>query len=129
MVNAIVALGSTIISGVTQWFQGKQEIAKAAQENRARLLRSEQAHNHEWEMRQLENAGWKDDILFYAFIGLFVWAGFQPDDAGQFFLNVDTMPDWFKQTWMWMVASVLGVKKIGEMVPSLITGVKDALRK
>lgn len=129
MIPALAALGTTLIEGVTQFFRSKQEIAKAAAENRARLLRSEHEHNQEWEMRSLENAGWKDDILFYFFIGLFIWAGFDPEGSGAFFVNVALMPDWFKETWSWLIASVLGVKKIGEYVPGIVRGVKDALSK
>lgn len=127
MLTAITALGSTLLSGLVSYFKGKQDITKARQENTARQLRDVTANNHIWEMKQLDNSGWKDDILFYFFISLFIWAGFYPEQAQKFFTNVDTMPDWFKQTWMWIVASVVGVKKIGDYMPSLIKGVKEAL--
>ncbi len=128
MLTAITALGGTLLNGLTSYFKGKQEIAKAAQENRARQLRSITDNNHEWEMRQLENSGWKDDILFYFFIGLFVWTGFYPEASATFFMNIDTMPDWYKETWMWIVASVVGVKKLGDYAPTLIKGISSAFK-
>jgi hypothetical protein len=128
VITLISALGGTVVQGVIDWFKGQQEITKAAQNNKIKLLQSDQTHNQMWEMKQLENSGWKDDVLFYAFIALFVWSGFDPEGSAAFFMNVDLMPEWFKTTWMWLVASVVGVKKLGDYAPMLIQGVKDALR-
>jgi hypothetical protein len=110
-------------------FKSKREIKKAITDNKIRMAQSEQAHNQEWEMKQLDNAGWKDDILFYAFIGLFVWAGFDPTGAEIFFSNLNVLPDWFIKTWFWLIASILGVKKIGDYVPSLMNSIKEIVKK
>jgi len=93
------------------------------------MAQSEQDHNQDWEMKQLDNAGWKDDILFYAFIALFVWAGIDPDGAALFFENLNVLPDWFIKTWFWLMASILGVKKIGDYVPALMGAIKDITKK
>lgn len=129
MFTAIAMLAKTVIGGITQHFQGKQKIKQANIDNRARLAASDREYNHEWEMKQLENAGWKDDFLFYGFLAMFVWAGFDPDGARQFFLNLQVLPEWFIKTWMWIVASVVAVKKVGDYVPSLVKGVKDVFGK
>ena len=128
MFTVIAGLITQAISGATSWLKSKQEIKKAEAENRARLLRDEQTHNQNWEMASLTNAGWKDDVLFYAFLAMFVWAGFDPNGAKEFFENLNVLPEWFVKTWLWMVASILGVKKLGEYTPALIQGIKTAVK-
>ena len=129
MLTALVALGTTLLDGVVQHFKGKQDIQKAITENKIRLALSDQSHNHEWEMAQLADRGWKDDVLFYAFLAMFVWAGFKPETAKEFFANLSILPEWFVETWMWLVASIVGVKKIGEYLPSALNGIKQVLTK
>ena len=102
MFTVIAGLITQAISGATSWLKSKQEIKKAEAENRARLLRDEQTHNQNWEMASLTNAGWKDDVLFYAFLAMFVWAGFDPNGAKEFFENLNVLPEWFVKTWLWM---------------------------
>jgi hypothetical protein len=113
---------------VRDHFQHKRRLKEAINNNNIRMAESDQTHNQTWELRQLDNVGWKDDVLFYAFIALFVWAGFDPVGSGQFFENLQILPEWFIKTWFWVVASVLGVKKIGDYAPALIAGVKAALK-
>lgn len=107
----------------------KRELRQAIHENKVRLALSEQEINKSWEMRQLENIGWKDDILFYFFIGVFVWAGLYPEQASTFFQNIQFLPDWFVKLWFWVIASVLGIKKIGDYAPQFINGMKDLFTK
>lgn len=125
----MISIISAVVGGVVDHFKGKQRLKSAIMENNIRLAQSEQTHNQSWEMKQLENAGWKDDVLFYAFIGMFVWAGFDPDAAVIFFANLEVLPEWFVKIFMWLVASVIGVKKIGDYAPALIKGVKEAVKK
>lgn len=119
----------SVFGGVNDHFKDKRALKKAVMDNKIKLAQSAQSHNQTWEMKQLENSGWKDDILFYAFIGMFVWAGFDPAGAEEFFKNLNILPEWFIQTWFWLVASVLGVKKIGDYAPGMIKGIKDAMKK
>ena len=128
-VLGIVGLFKTIIGGFSDHFEGKRKIKQAIVDNKIRLARSAQDHNQEWEMKQLENAGYKDDVLFYAFIAMFVWAGIDSDGARKFFENLEVLPDWFIKIWFAVVASVLGIKKIGDYLPGMISGVKEILGK
>lgn len=128
MVAAIAGLVSTIIGGVKGHFESKQKIKQAVTENRIRLAQDQQSHNHAWEMLQLESTGWKDDVLFYGFIAMFVWAGFDPEGAQQFFTNLQVLPEWFIKTWLWLVASVIGVKKLGDYVPGAAQAIKDVFK-
>lgn len=127
-VGAILEIGKLVVGGVTDHLEGKRKVKAAKVENTIRLMQSEQTHNQAWEMKSLENSGWKDDVLFYAFIGLFVWSGFDPVGAGEFFTNIKLAPEWFVKVFLWLVASVIGVKKVGDYAPSMIRGVKEAIR-
>jgi hypothetical protein len=118
-----------VIGGVKDHFAGKRRIKEAVVENKIRLAGKDQDFNHEWEMKQLEGAGWKDDILFYFFIGIFIWTGFDPVGGAQFFANLETVPEWFLKLFGWMVAAVLGVKKIGDYLPSTLGAIKDLFKK
>jgi len=127
LIGAVAGLLSTMVDGVTGHMKRKQELKKSVMENRMRLARSDQEFNHEWEMKQLENAGWKDDVLFFAWIGFFVWSGMDPERAGEVILAWEKLPDWFLQVTFWIVAAVLGVKKIGDYMPGVVRGMKDAM--
>lgn len=124
----LLGILAPIVSGVKGYFERKQKVQEAITENKCRLARDSMSNNHEWEMRQLSGAGIKDDILFYGFVAVFVWAGFDPDGAREFFVNLQTLPEWFIKTWFWLVASVIGVKKIGDYLPSAIRGIRDGIK-
>ncbi|MDC0336114.1 hypothetical protein OAN24_04390 [Pseudodesulfovibrio sp.] len=127
IIGAVAGLVTTIVNGVTGHMQQKQELKRTVMENRMRLAKSDQEFNHEWEMKQLENAGWKDDVLFFAWIGFFIWSGIDPDRAGEVIQAWENLPDWFLQVTFWIVAAVLGVKKIGDYLPGAVKGFKDAM--
>lgn len=128
LIGAVAGLVTTIFGSFNDHFKGKQELKKAIVENRIRLARSDKEYNHQWEMKQLENAGWKDDVLFYAWLGFFVWSGFDPEGAKNVLSSWDQLPDWFLQVTFWIVAAVLGVKKIGDYLPGAVKGVKDVFK-
>lgn len=128
IIGAVVGLFTTITQSVSDAVKRKQELKRAAHENRVRLLRSEQEQNHEWEMKQLENAGWKDDVLFYAWLGFFIWSGIDPERASGVITSWEMLPDWFLQITFWIVAAVLGVKKLGDYLPSALRNIGDAVR-
>ncbi len=124
MIATIIELGKLIIGGIADSFKSKRKLKKAIVDNKIRLAQSEQEHNQNWELKQLSNAGYKDDVLFYAFVLVFVWAGFYPEASQEFFTNINTLPEWFLKTWFWIVASVLGVKKIGDYLPVVVSGLR-----
>lgn len=127
ILGAVAGLLTTIVDGVTGHVKQKQELKRAVMENRMRLAGSDREFNHEWEMKQLENSGWKDDVLFFAWIGFFIWSGVDPERAGEVIRAWETLPDWFLQVTFWIVAAVLGVKKIGDYLPGALRGLKDAV--
>ncbi|NDV20003.1 hypothetical protein GO013_11275 [Pseudodesulfovibrio sp. JC047] len=125
IIAGLIGLGKMIIGGVSDSIKRKQELKKTVHENRIRLAASDREFNHQWEMKQLENAGWKDDVLFFAWIGFFIWSGVDPEGAGKVIKAWELLPDWFLQITFWIIAAVLGVKKIGDYLPATIKGVKD----
>ena len=129
IVGALVELGTSIIGGVRDHFEGKRELKKAKTNAKIERLRTAQVYDQKWEILQIENSGWKDDVLFYAFILMFIWSGFNPEGAKEFFENLSVLPPWFIKTWMWLVASVIGVKKIGDYAPRAIKEIKDAFKE
>ena len=129
ILSPLLELGSTAITGVTQYFQGKQKIKQAIVDNKARLAQSEQGHNQDWEMKSLENAGYKDDVLFYLWVGFFVWSGFDPESAKEVIGAWEALPGWFLEITFWIIGSVIGVKKVGDYLPGVIAGVKGAFKK
>nr|WP_321259755.1 hypothetical protein [uncultured Pseudodesulfovibrio sp.] len=126
LIGAVAGLLSMVVDGVSGHLKRKEDLKKAVMENRMRLARSDREFNHEWEMKQLENAGWKDDVLFFAWIGFFIWSGIDPEGAGEVIRSWENLPDWFLQVTFWIVAAVLGVKKIGDFLPGAVRGIKDA---
>ncbi|MEF2146201.1 MAG: hypothetical protein V3573_12215 [Desulfovibrionaceae bacterium] len=127
IIGAVAGLVTLIVEGVRDHLKGSQEIRRAVVDNRIRLARSSLEFNQEWEMKQLENAGWKDDVLFYAWLAFFIWSGFFPDRAECVIRSWENLPDWFLQITFWIVAAVLGVKKIGDYLPGAVRGVRLAL--
>jgi hypothetical protein len=129
LIDAIFGLAKSGVDGVREHYEGKRKIRQAVVENKVRMASSAQTHNQNWEMRQLDNVGAKDDILFYAFIVLFIWTGFFPEASQEFYKNIEKMPELFVKVFLWLIASVVGVKKIGDYAPAAIGGIKAALSK
>lgn len=127
-IKTIASLGKSVVNGVRNHFADKRELKKAKVDAKINRLRSAQQHDQKWELRQMENSGWQDEVLFLFFIGLFVLAGVAPEHAREFFENLNVLPDWFVKTWMWIVASVVGVKKIGDYGPKLAKEGIDAIK-
>lgn len=127
IIGAVAGLATLLFEGVRDHFKGRQEINRAVVENKIRLAQSSQEFNQDWEMKQLENAGWKDDVLFYAWLAFFIWSGFAPGEAAEVLLAWEALPEWFLKITFWIVAAVLGVKKLGDYLPGAVRGVRGAL--
>lgn len=127
LIDSILGLGKAIVDGISGAVKRRQKIKEAETNNRARLLENKESHNHEWEMRSLTNVGWKDDVLFYAIVAMYVYSAVDPEGAAKVFKNWEAIPEWFRTITFWMVASVLGVKKIGQYLPGLVNGVVSAV--
>lgn len=127
--DAVANIANNVVGGVTDHFEGKRKLKSAKVEAKLKRLQEAQFHDQEWEIKSLEGNGWKDDILFYTWLGIIVWSGFFPEQATVFFNNLSIMPEWFIKIFFWLVASILGVKKIGDYAPSAVKGIKNAIKK
>jgi hypothetical protein len=126
IVGAVAGLVTLVVEGVRDHLKGNQEIKKAVVENKIRLAQSSQEFNQAWEMAQLENSGWKDDVLFYAWLAFFIWSGFCPEEAETVLRAWEALPEWFLKITFWIVAAVLGVKKLGDYLPGAVSAVRRA---
>lgn len=129
IIGPLIEIGNSIIGGIKDHFEARRKIKEAVTENKIRMALSEQSHNQTWEMKQIENSGWKDDVLFYAWIAFFAWTAYDPEQARIVFENWKILPEWFLNVSGWIIGSVLGVKKLGDYLPPLIGGVKEVLKK
>ena len=127
LIAPITSIVNNLVGGVTDHFASKRKLKQAVTENKIRMAESTLSHNQDWEMKQLDNSGWKDDVLFYAIVFFFVYTGINPEHAGEIIKNWEILPDWFITIFGWVVAAVLGVKKIGDYLPMAIRGVKTAI--
>ena len=125
----MLTLISTLIAGATQYFKGRQKVKQAVLDNKVRLAASTQEYNAAWELRALENAGFKDELLFLSIIGVYVYSAIDPDGAAVMFKNWEAIPEWFRTVTLWTVASIVGIKKLADYAPPLIKGIKDVFGK
>ncbi len=128
IIGVVVELGKLVAKGVIDHFRRKQELKEAVHKNRVRLALTQGQYDHEWEMKSLENAGWKDDILFYTIVAMYIYSAIDPDGAMKVFKNWEMIPEWFRTITFWVIASVIGVKKLGDYLPSAIAGIKQAIK-
>ena len=124
IIEGVISIVKNIAGGVVDHFEGKRKIKAAIVESKIKMAASEQSHNQDWEMKQLDNAGWKDDILFYLWVGFFIYSGFYPEQTAVIVKNWEILPDWFLKVFFWLVPAVLGIKKLGDTLPGLIKGVR-----
>lgn len=128
---------AAIFSLFSGWVKGKQELQKvkidverALEENKARLLRDEASYNSAWEQAQLVD---KDllirRICFCIFSAPFVIAYFDPQAIANYFTTaLAVIPHWYIQTYVSIVGAVWGISALKNVAPSLIGGIKQALK-
>ena len=129
MFGAILDLVGFGAKEVAEHFKSRRRLKEAEVDNRIRMLQSKQDHNQNWEMRALMNAGWKDEVLFIAILSMYVYSAFDPEGAKRVFeIWSNVIPEWYQKITFWLVASILGVKKIGDYAPMAIHGIGTALK-
>lgn len=135
--NPIKWLAGPIIDGVKEWNNGRVELKKkhldiknAVAENKARLLRDTNSNNHEWEMANLEDKDkWLRRISFTMFAAPFIWALFDPDGVKEYFdVALASMPEWYIQLFAAMVGGVWGFSALKNSIPSIVGGIKKAIK-
>lgn len=126
-----------VSSAFSSWNEGRVKIKEAdlniklaEKQNRARLLQSSQDNNHEWEMANLTDKDkWLRRISFGMFSAPFVWALFDPEGVRRYFEEaLAVMPEWYIQLYAGMVGGVWGFAALKNSVPSIVGGIKKALK-
>lgn len=109
-------LGGVLTDVVSDWREGrknKREIKKAAAEFRQEQARSEGVYKQEWELRALEGADiWPRRLVLFLFSFPLIWAYFDPQAVEVYFkVSLAAIPEWYKQAYMLMLASVWGLSE------------------
>lgn len=121
----------------TSWNDGRVklkekdlDIKMAVKENKARLLRDTGSNNHDWEMANLEDKDrWLRRISFGMFSSPFIWALFDPEGVKEYFdIALAAMPEWYIQLYAAMVGGVWGFAALKNSIPSIVGGIKKALK-
>lgn len=131
-------LAGPIINGIKSWNEGRVklkekdlDIKMAEKENKARLLRDTGQNNHEWEMANLTDKDkWLRRISFGMFSAPFVWALFDPIGVKEYFeVALKAMPEWYIQLYAAMVGGVWGFAALKNSIPSIVGGIKKAVKR
>jgi hypothetical protein len=130
-ITAGIDLVSNIVGRVADSVKQDRDLQAAAAENKARLLRDTESHNHDWEMANLTD---KDNALrracFAIFLFPFFWAAFDPAGVTNYFqIVLAAMPEWYVQIVVAMVGGIWGISAIKNVVPSIIGQTIKVLRK
>lgn len=111
-------------------WQKKLETAAAIEDNKARLARSKNSNNHEWEMASLQD---KDRWLRRISFIIFVWpitpiAALRPDWVIAYYDALSPIPEWNLQIIMIMIGGIWGVSELKNSLPALVGGIKKAIK-
>lgn len=135
--NPLSWLVSPLVDGFKSWNDGRVKLKKAnldiqlaEKENKARLLRSREDNNHEWEMANLTD---KDKVLrrvsFAIFSAPFLWAMYDPVAVREYFdVALASMPEWYIQIYLSIVGGVWGFAALKNSLPGIVGGIRGALK-
>ena len=102
-----------IVQGILDNRKNKREVKAAIQEKRLENIREGRIAEAQWNLKAIENAGWKDEwltlVLSVPFVGAFI-PGMVPHlRAG--FQVLETMPVWYQGAVAVMIAASFGYQK------------------
>lgn len=125
MLGALVSLGSTIVSGISDHFKGKQEIKKTRIEAEKKLIMAEaenamamakEGQKQEYDLDRIatENMkkSWKDEavmIIFYAPL-VTVFVPSMAPYVKEGFVVLDTLPDWYMYLIVGITVVTMGMR-------------------
>ncbi len=124
MLPLVGALGGFLLDmgreWVADWKASKantREVKRAVAENRMRLAESEQTHNQEWELRQLEGRDlWVRRLSFAMWSWPIFWAGFDTAGASEFFkVALSALPEWYVWGYLAMTGAIWGISEFKAM--------------
>lgn len=102
--------------------EGKVELAKATNTARVQYAQTQQAADNNWDLKSIENSGWKDEwftiLLSIPMVMCFIPGGAAYVAEGFRALDEST-PDWYQVAFLVAVGSAFGVKKLSELATRL----------
>lgn len=105
----LMSLGSTLVEGVSRYFERKAEVKEAKHKREVELAST-------WETESVSNNGWKDEywtvILSIPLIGVFI-PPLVPFIAEGFSVLEQT-PEWYRWAVAISIASAFGFRKFAE---------------
>lgn len=118
IIGSISSLIKTWLTGRNEKAKAKQDMERAAYENKARLLRDKETNNHSWEMASITDADkWLRRISFGMFASPFLVAIFAPQHVAQYFsVAINTVPVWWQKTYMAITGGVWGISSLKDSV-------------
>ena len=125
MLQAILGLGSSVVTAVTEKQQAKHKRELAIIDNEARLALSENEANSAWEMAQLQD---KDKFLRWFSYSMFtapiLVTVISPEHGKQIFENLEHAPSWLVEVFIALNGAVWGLSSLKNVVPSIVGQIK-----
>src|SRR5690606_31440292 len=122
ILSAITGLGSAIAGPIVDYFDNRaaekaraEELKQALHEKRLDHIRASEQDIHEWEMKSIDNSGWRDEYLTVSLslplIGVVSTDAVQ-DHIRDAFTVLESTPEWYRWMVGVMVGSAFGVKAL-----------------
>ena len=136
MIGGLVTLGSSIITGISDYFKGKQEISKvqleadkklilAEAEAKAKRLDRESEQDYDLDKIAMQNMEktWKDELILVIFMIPLVMS-FIPTyqeyvTAG--FASLALVPDWYMYILVGMITVIYGMRGMFKMLLQILS--------
>lgn len=113
----LLGMGVDLVKGFFTDFkegrENKRKINAAVTENKIKLALSEQSHNKNWELAQIED---KDSLLrrfsFFMLSMPFIVAMFSPEKVKVYFdVAIAAVPEWYQYAYMVILGAIWGVSE------------------
>ena len=136
MIGGLVTLGSSIITGISDYFKGKQEISKvqleadkklilAEAEAKAKRLDRESEQDYDLDKIAMQNMEktWKDELILVIFMIPLVMS-FIPsyqEYVTTGFASLALVPDWYMYILVGMITVIYGMRGMLKMLLQIIS--------
>lgn len=127
-IGPLIEIGSQIIGGVKDHFEGKRKLKQAELETKLRILETQSTHEMDWEKLWAQQAAdsWKDEywtiIISIPLILCFIPETVQFVDAG--FAALNKTPEWYQG----LVALAFGASFGVRIIPKGVNIVQSLLK-
>ena len=103
-----------IVQGILKDREHKRELKNAIKEKQIERVRQGEIAEVQWNNKQIDNSGWKDEwltiILSIPLVGVFIPKLVPHIQAG--FMALETTPEWYRLAVSVMIAAAFGYQKL-----------------